>query len=137
MATHEENLFNNASGKQFEYGRALRQNLTPAEFVLWEKLRSRRLGGFKFRRQHPIDKYIADFYCHEARLVVEVDGGIHTIKMNKEYDIERDNVLDKLGITTIRFTNGEVIGDMVNVLERILGYLTSPRPSPLGEGEGA
>jgi len=135
MAKYEENLFENASGKQFEFGRALRQDSTPAEFVLWEKLRGNRLAGFKFRRQHPIDKYIADFYCHEARLVVEVDGGIHDVKMNREYDIERGYELDKLGITTIRFTNADVIGDMVNVLEVIKRYLTSPQPSPEGEGE--
>jgi len=128
METAKDNLFQNAGGKQFEFGRELRKDKTATEYMLWEKLRGRRLEGFKFRRQHPIDRYIADFYCHEAALVVEVDGGIHLEKSNKEYDIERDNTLEKLGITTLRFTNEEVTSDMVAVLENIKMHLNSPKP---------
>jgi very-short-patch-repair endonuclease len=66
--------------------RSLRNNQTPAEQLLWSKLRSRGLSGFKFRRQHPIDHYILDFYCHEARLGIEIDGGHHANEDISEKD---------------------------------------------------
>jgi very-short-patch-repair endonuclease len=66
-----------AKNKDFVNAKVLRKTMTDAEILLWKALRNRRLNGFKFRRQHPIKGFIADFYCHEARLVIEVDGEIH------------------------------------------------------------
>jgi|ERR1039457_4678512 very-short-patch-repair endonuclease len=119
MENYKENLHKNALPKIFENGRALRQNLTIAEFMLWEALRGRRLNGFKIRRQHPIDKYIADFYCHKSKLIIELDGGIHDIKEITDYDIGRSEELERLGIKVIRFKNEDVLANMEWVLEQI------------------
>lgn len=103
----------------YEYSRELRQVSTEAEKLLWAELRNRKLNGLKFRRQHPIDKYIADFYCHEKKIVIEVDGVVHDKKENKEYDQARTIELDKLKINVIRFRNDEVINNMERVLQKI------------------
>ena len=95
--------------------RALRRSMTPAEKVLWERLRSNRLGGFHFRRQQIIDGFIVDFYCHRAALAVEVDGSTH----DREYDQERDAILAGKGIMVLRFWNDEALKDTDWVLERI------------------
>jgi very-short-patch-repair endonuclease len=129
MEDYRENLHKGATPKIFENGRILKQNLTVAEFMLWEALRGRRLNGFKFRRQHPINKFIADFYCHEPKLIIELDGGIHELKENKEYDIERSEELERLGIKVIRFKNEDVLGNLDWVLKQIRINLT-PSPSP-------
>lgn len=108
--------------------------MTPAENLLWQNLRNRKVSIHKFRRQHPIAKYIVDFYCHEARLVIEVDGKIHLMNDNPEYDQFRTEELERMGLTVIRFTNEEVLGDISRVLAEIRKHLT-PRPSPRGEGK--
>jgi len=82
--------------------------MTGAEKILWKELKNRNLNGLKFRRQHPIHFYIADFYCHEKRLVIEVDGEIHKRRAVKEHDENRSAELDRLGINVIRFTNDQV-----------------------------
>jgi very-short-patch-repair endonuclease len=87
---------------------SLRKNQTSAEDLLWCNLRNRKLGGYKFRRQHPVLVYIADFYCPEKKVVVEVDGGIHKRKEQREYDKKRDEKMEGLGIFVLRFTNEEV-----------------------------
>jgi very-short-patch-repair endonuclease len=97
----------------------LRQESTAAEKLLWAELRNRKLNGLKFRRQHPIDKFIADFYCNEKKLVIELDGGVHTEKINKEYDEARAAMLAGLNICVLRFKNEEVINDIVSVLRKI------------------
>ena len=102
-----------------EIARELRKNQTPAEKVLWECLRDRKLAGLKFYRQKPIDRYVADFYCPECKLVVEVDGDIHTDKNQKEHDLVRDDALSEFGITILRFRNGEILRDANAVLSRI------------------
>ncbi|MEM7183128.1 MAG: endonuclease domain-containing protein [Spirochaetota bacterium] len=94
-----------------------RLQLTHAEKLLWEKLRKKKLEGRKFRCQHPVDRYILDFYCHSERLAVEVDGEVHQIR--KEYDKIREKNLLALNIRTIRFTNAEVINEIDNVLNKI------------------
>ncbi|MEJ0106852.1 MAG: endonuclease domain-containing protein [Bacteroidota bacterium] len=96
--SYNDNLHKGAIGKLYEYSRELRQVSTEAEKLLWAELRNRKLNGLKFRRQHPIDKYIADFYCHEKKIVIEVDGVVHDKKENKEYDQARTIELDKLKI---------------------------------------
>ena len=81
------------------------------------------MDGFKFRRQHPIDVYIADFYCHEAKLIVELDGGIHNKPENKEYDQGRTNKLNELEIRVVRFKNEDVVNNMDWVLDRVRAFL--------------
>jgi very-short-patch-repair endonuclease len=116
---YNDNLHKGAIGKLYQYGRELRQSSTKAEKILWEYLRNRKLDGLKFRRQHPIDKFIADFYCHEKKLVVELDGDVHDDKMNAQYDEARTYELKGSGIKVIRFRNNEVENDIVTVLRKI------------------
>ncbi len=102
--------------------------MTPAENLLWQNLRNRKTSNHKFRRQHPIAKFIVDFYCHEAKLVIEVDGKIHLMNDNPAYDKFRTEQLEALGLKVIRFTNEEVLGNISGVLEEIRKHLT-PSPS--------
>ncbi len=92
--------------------------MTEAEKIVWERLCNKQLG-VRIRRQHPIYKYIADYYCHELKLVIEIDGGIHFSKENKENDIGRDITLNEFGIQIIRFTNDQVINDIDQIIEEI------------------
>jgi very-short-patch-repair endonuclease len=91
--------------------------MTPAEMVLWQHLRANQLDGFRFRRQQIIDGYIVDFYCHRARLVVEVDGGVHTLHTDR--DAARDEILAARGLTVLRVTNDEVLSNMPAVIAQI------------------
>ena len=86
MEEHKNNLFHGANSKLFEFSKALRKNQTETEEIIWQCLRNRKLLNFKFRRQHPLHQYISDFYCHEAKLIIEIDGGIHNNPENQEYD---------------------------------------------------
>lgn len=97
----------------------LRQNATKAESMLWKYLRNRRLINLKFRRQHPIGRYIADFYCNEIKLVIEIDGDIHKHKDVKEYDRIREEELASRQINVIRFTNEEIISNINNIINRL------------------
>ncbi|MFN8239351.1 MAG: endonuclease domain-containing protein [Bacteroidales bacterium] len=97
----------------------LRTNMTDAEKTLWNKLRAKKTG-FTFRRQHPINMYIADFYCHQAKLAVEIDGSVHEIDRLISYDQGRDDVFMKLGIKTLRFSNSELSYHINDVLEQII-----------------
>ena len=97
----------------------LRKNQTEAEQILWSKLRSRQLSGFKFRRQHPLDHYILDFYCSETHLAIEIDGGQHIEKENIERDNDRTAYLNQKGIRVIRFWNNDVIEHLDEVLTEI------------------
>jgi len=99
--------------------RNLRKNQTPAENLLWSKLRSRQLSGFKFRRQHPIGQYILDFYCREAHLAIEVDGGQHAEDQKWKLDNLRTAFLMTKGIRVIRFWNDDVLRDLENVIAEI------------------
>jgi very-short-patch-repair endonuclease len=117
--SYNDNLHKGSIGKLFEYARDLRRNDTSAEDLLWRNLRNKKLNGLKFRRQHPLDKFIADFYCHEKKLVIEVDGSVHDSQEAKEYDEGRTYELKELGITIIRFRNEEVLENIGEVLKRI------------------
>ena len=102
---------------------------------MWKLLRNRQLDGWKFRRQHPVGKYILDFYCHEARLGVELDGGQHAEPDQAQYDAERAQALEAEGIRVLRFWNNEVLKNTTAVLQEIWNVLTdslSPGPSPRG-----
>jgi adenine-specific DNA-methyltransferase len=120
-----------------ERAKELRRSETDAERSLWQRLRDRQLGGFKFRRQHPIGVFIADFTCLERRLIVELDGGQHAEQ--KRYDVHRSNALATRGFKVIRFWDNEVLTQTDAVLESILRALESrpsPQPSPRKRGEG-
>lgn len=97
----------------------MRQNPTPAEDALWAQLRRRQIGAFHFRRQHPIDRFIVDFYCAKARLVIEVDGNVHDQPGYDEHDSQRQAHLESLGLRVLRFTNDDVMTELPRVLEII------------------
>ncbi len=103
--------------------RALRGDPTVAEEHLWRYLRKRGLHGYRFRRQHTVGPFILDFYCHEARLAIEVDGEYHLAEGQRKRDRERDDDLAATGITTLRFTNEDVLGDTDRVLSDIRTHL--------------
>ncbi|WP_289028478.1 endonuclease domain-containing protein [uncultured Algoriphagus sp.] len=124
--SYSENLFYGASPEIHKRAKELRKQMTPAEKVLWNFLKNKSLEGFKFRRQHPIDKYIVDFYCHQKKLVIEVDGSIHDQLDQKEYDSGRTSVLEEFGLKVIRFRNEEVLDNFQSVIGRISKGLTSP-----------
>ena len=99
--------------------RALRQSQTDAEALLWSKLRSRQMLDLKFRRQHPLGKYFADFVCVEVGLVVELDGGQHGDAAAVEYDRNRSDDLAAMGFRVLRFWDNEVLNETNAVLEKI------------------
>jgi very-short-patch-repair endonuclease len=107
--TVEKTMFYGAKPLIFERAKELRQNPTEAENILWQLLRSNKMLGLRFKHQHPISIFIADFYCHKLKLVIEVDGEIHQTEKNKEYDENRTAELESYGITVIRFTNKEIL----------------------------
>jgi very-short-patch-repair endonuclease len=96
----------------------LRRELTPAECLLWTVLRGRQLGGLRFRCQHPVGPFVLDFYCPAAKLVIEVDGGVH--EQQHEQDAARTEHLQQYGYRVLRFTNREVFDELDGVIERIL-----------------
>jgi very-short-patch-repair endonuclease len=97
--------------------RELRREATSAEQVLWEAVRAGRLDGLKFRRQHPIGRFVLDLYCAAHRLCIEVDGPVH--EHQREHDAARDEELLAHGIRTLRFTNDQVLHDLPNVVATI------------------
>jgi len=101
--------------------REMRRNPTPAEDKLWQRLRNHKVLGFKFRRQHPIDRFIVDFYCSKAHLVIEVDGLIH--QYTQEQDAVRQEFLESLGFRVLRFTNDQVNNDLEGVVKQISAAL--------------
>jgi very-short-patch-repair endonuclease len=116
--------------------RRLRQEATPAERVLWEAMRGRRLDGLKFRRQYAIGPYILDFCCTEHRLVVELDGGVHDEPDRAAYDAGRTEDLAAYGYRVLRFRNDAVFDDLEAVLDAIREAAIAPPLPALGEGVG-
>ncbi|TKD66736.1 vitamin B12 dependent-methionine synthase activation domain-containing protein [Flavobacterium sp. ASW18X] len=114
-----------------EYAKKMRNQPTKAEALLWNALSNKNLDGFKFRRQHIIGEFIADFICLKRNLIVEVDGFHHQLPENKKTDLERTNWLEEQGYKVIRFTNDEVLSGIDNVLDKILTELKAP---PQGAG---
>ena len=115
--------------------RTLRQNMTEAERRVWQILRSRQIEGHKFRRQVPIGRYIADFVCREARLIVEIDGGQHDRAACGE--TKRTEFLQNEGYRVLRFWNHEILANLEGVHDRIaeeLGRITPTQPSPIKGG---
>ena len=119
-----------------ESARRLRANMTEAERKLWSLLRRKQLQGFRFRRQVPLGRYVADFACMSAQLVVELDGGQHAER--SEHDARRTAWLESVGYRVLRFWNGEVFTNADGVLETIRLALLDPPPQPSpSRGEGA
>lgn len=112
-------MHQNASSRIFQFAKDLRLKMTEPEALLWERLRKKQMMGYRFRRQHPISQYIADFYCHPLKLIIEVDGGYHSSKEQQSLDLARTEDLENLGLRVIRFTNTEVIEQVEIVLGRI------------------
>jgi very-short-patch-repair endonuclease len=109
-----------------EFARQLRHQMTDAEHLLWRHLRSRRLAGYKFRRQVPVGNYIADFLSYESRMIIEVDGGQHAVR--KEYDTRRDNWLREQGFRILRLPDNVVLKQRQVALEAIWQELQKPPP---------
>jgi very-short-patch-repair endonuclease len=120
--TNEISMFYGAKPSVFEKARILRQSMTEAEKILWEFLSKNKVIGFRFKPQHPINRFIADFYCHALKLVIEVDGGIHNTIENKEYDISRTVELERFEIEVIRYTNEQVLNEFDIVQHYIIDY---------------
>jgi very-short-patch-repair endonuclease len=106
--------------KTIKRARALRKNMTKAEVLLWQQLRRRQVGGFKFRRQMPVGPYIADFACAERRLIVEVDGATHAEDDEMTYDARRTAYIETQGWTVHRVWNSDVYENMSGVIEGLL-----------------
>lgn len=105
------------SPEKIKRAKELRQNMTPAEKILWEHIRAKRFHNLKFRRQQIIEGFIVDFYCHSLSLVIEVDGEIHN--KQKEYDRDRDKILSTKDLYILRFTNQQVLENINLVLNSI------------------
>jgi len=119
-------MFYGAGPLIFEKAKALRNTLTHAELVLWSYLKTSPMG-LKFRRQHPTGIYIVDFYCHELKLVIEVDGKIHERIENRKDDEKRQKDLEDWGIEVVRFRNDEVELKLEEVINRIETILITKR----------
>ena len=116
------------------YARALRKNQTDVERIVWNQLKSRKISGYKFRRQQPIGPYIVDFINFEKKLNIELDGSQHAA--NKDKDKIRDSWLNSQGYQVLRFWNNEVFDNLDGVLTVIQGRLESPSPGPSHKGRG-
>jgi very-short-patch-repair endonuclease len=121
MAKHYSSQDVSLRGKLTVVAREMRHLPTPAEDLLWQHLRGRQLAGYKFHRQYSIDRFIVDFFCASAALIVEVDGSIH--QQQAEADQERELILTSYGFRVLRFTNDQVIKQMDQVLQEILTAL--------------
>ena len=113
----KKKMFYGANKVIFENAKALRNNLTKEEMILWGRLKE--IANNKFRRQHPISNYIVDFYCHKLKLVIEVDGSIHSSEENQKLDLMRQKNLEKPGLTVFRFTNEDVRNKIEKVSDKI------------------
>ncbi|UPK27105.1 endonuclease domain-containing protein [Bradyrhizobium sp. 195] len=118
------------SAKLRANARALGRNSTDAERILWSELRAGRLNGASFRRQVPIDRYIADFICHTAKLVIELDGGQHSSDAGERADAPRSAAIEAKGFKVLRFSNLDVMTNRAGVLETIATTVAERAPTP-------
>jgi very-short-patch-repair endonuclease len=128
MEELEKSMYYGAKSETFAAAKILRDNMTTCEKLLWEKLKQKQVCGLRFRRQHPMVFFIADFYCHEVRLVIEIDGDIHI--QQREYDDGRSAEIEKYSIKVIRFTNSEVENNINDVIKAIEDEVKSRILSP-------
>jgi very-short-patch-repair endonuclease len=108
-----------APAATIEFAKRLRKRVTPAEKIIWKRLKGKNIKGVKFRRQQPIGRYVADFYCHQIRLVIEIDGLYHLRKKRTEHDKTRTDWMKRYDIKVIRFTNDEVKYHIARVIKTI------------------
>ena len=116
---YDDGMWKGAPKESFEKARDLRHKATTAEQLLWERLRDKQLDHYKFRRQHPVSLYIADFYSHQLKLVIELDGEYHLSDQQQKKDSERTASLISNGLHVLRFTNHEVESDIDRVIQLI------------------
>jgi imidazole glycerol-phosphate synthase subunit HisF len=116
---YEQKMFYGAPGFLHGHAKHSRRNPTKAEEILWQELK-KHPSGYKFRRQHPIAIFIADFYCHRAKLDIEVDGSVHELPSVKLNDEEREWNLESMGVTVLRFKNEQVLNELPIVLQTII-----------------
>jgi len=119
----EKEMHIRAKAELFKRAQEMRKNPTLSEEILWKRLRKLRSDGFIFRRQHPIAIFIADFYCHKLKLIIEVDGEVHFDDLAREHDDGRTAELEKFGIKVIRFTNEQILKDQEHVIKQIEDYI--------------
>ncbi|MBE2283018.1 MAG: endonuclease domain-containing protein [Prosthecobacter sp.] len=133
MPTRLEEIRHEITGERLElieFARKLRRDATDAEALLWSCLRDRRVNRRKFRRQHPVEPYVLDFYCAELNLAIELDGGQHNSAEGRVRDEKRTAFLRSKGIETLRFTNQAMLGDTDSVLS-VIWERTRRKAAPL------
>ncbi|HEY4784412.1 MAG TPA: endonuclease domain-containing protein [Bacteroidales bacterium] len=138
--TIQYSMYYGASPDIFRKAKELRKKETDAEKILWNRINNNQILGLNFRRQHPVNQFIVDFYCHGIKLVIEVDGGIHDLPDNKVYDLARSEILEKFGLRVIRFRNDDIIQSIDQVIQTIIKFAQklldeapkSPVPGDLG-----
>jgi very-short-patch-repair endonuclease len=138
MVKHYPRQDTQLRGKLRTVAREMRQEPTPVENLFWQRIRARQLCGHRFHRQHSIDRFIVDFVCSKAALVIEVDGDVH--RQQVEADQEREDILNRLGFRVTRFTNPQVPEQTDQVLQQIIYALEGTPSSKSGFddfGEGA
>lgn len=131
----KDDMFYGASPLIFENAKRLRNNVTQTEMILWGRLKEY-FPELRFRRQHPLSIYIADFYCHPLKLVLEVDGSVHGLEEVKAHDKERETNLQSLGLTIMRFSNEEINKNIKSVIERIQHFISNAGITPPSGGRG-
>jgi very-short-patch-repair endonuclease len=122
------NMFYGASASTFRKAEQLRNTMTPTEKKLWNALSNKKINGFRFKNQHPISKFIVDFYCHKAKLVLEIDGNVHDELEQADYDIGRTFEIESFGLKLIRFTNDQIETRFEEVLKEITNRLLEESP---------
>ena len=134
------NLTVNSAPDMRARARRLRRDATDAERALWRRLRGKQLEGLKFRRQHAVGRFVLDFYCHECRLAVELDGGQHGEAAHRRRDDTRTAFLERKGVAVLRYSNLEVLQETEAVLEdlrrRAVARRRQPSPNPSRKREG-
>ena len=120
-------MFYGAAPILFEFAKQMRNNPTEAESILWQYLSNNQRKGCRFKRQHPIKYFIADFYCHSKKIIIEIDGGYHQIPEQYEYDRNKDYELEELGLKVLHFTNEQVLFDIENTI-RVIDEELTPHP---------
>ena len=134
------NLTVNSAPDMRARARRLRRDATDAERALWRRLRGKQLEGLKFRRQHAVGRFVLDFYCHECRLAVELDGGQHGEAAHRRRDDTRTAFLERKGVAVLRYSNLEVLQETEAVLEDLRRRAVARRrqrsPNPSRKREG-
>jgi very-short-patch-repair endonuclease len=120
-----------------EKARVLRNNMTLAEILLWSRLRMRQLDGYKFRRQQTIFDYVVDFYCHELKLIIEVDGEVHSLSEQAEKDKNLDKILKLNGYNIFRLSNYEIEADLNASVTKIMSFISTNLSPSQGDHRGS